>query len=425
MIKLKAFALLSFYTLSILLSIGFSVNGQVGKYTVNWFPNSDYLIKTNGKIEKKKCLNLEGTLINRNTSVPSYSRSIKLSLKLKNKIFHLVNLEYEVLSDSMREQLYLPNDLPTDSPQLNIYKAGSDQYLVFNIIPIRMDTVNNKYELLKSFEISSSEENNLEVSNAIKRTVTKSSTSSVLASGYWYKIKVLKSGIYKLTYSDLTAMGFSDPSKIRVFGNGGIQLSYLNSSPRPEDLKECPIYMNKGSDGVFNDGDYILFYAEGPVTWQYNSSYNIFMQDIHKYSEASYYFLTADLGEGEKIPSVDNTKLVNNVSVNSFDDYGYYEKNLINLIRSGREWYSIEFSSQPFDTTFHFPNIITTEKANVLMSMAGRSEDTHYVTLKVNDSITVTKQIGTVDYSYSYNVYGVNVGISEDFYPASNNIRSK
>ncbi|MBA7557265.1 hypothetical protein ES705_50011 [subsurface metagenome] len=58
-------------------------------------------------------------------------------------------------------------------------------------------------------------------------------------------------------------MGFSNHSNIRVFGYGGKQLSYYNSDPRSEDMAECPIYMNTGGDGVFNSGDYILFYAEG------------------------------------------------------------------------------------------------------------------------------------------------------------------
>ncbi len=52
---------------------------------------------------------------------------------------------------------------------------------------------------------------------------------SVLSSGKWYKIKILHDGIYKLTYEDIKTMGFSDPSAVRVFGNGGTMLPMMNS----------------------------------------------------------------------------------------------------------------------------------------------------------------------------------------------------
>ena len=35
------------------------------------------------------------------------------------------------------------------------------------------------------------------------------------------KIRVDKTGIYKLSYADLKNMGFSDPSKVSVHGYGG------------------------------------------------------------------------------------------------------------------------------------------------------------------------------------------------------------
>ena len=45
----------------------------------------------------------------------------------------------------------------------------------------------------------------------------------------------------------------------------------MNAEPRYDDLIENSIYMNKGTDGIFNQGDYILFYGKGPVTWTYNT----------------------------------------------------------------------------------------------------------------------------------------------------------
>ena len=47
------------------------------------------------------------------------------------------------------------------------------------------------------------------------------SSSSVLSKGVWKKIKIEKTGIYKITYQELKNMGFSDPMKVAVHGYGG------------------------------------------------------------------------------------------------------------------------------------------------------------------------------------------------------------
>ncbi|MBQ1652074.1 MAG: hypothetical protein II056_06640, partial [Paludibacteraceae bacterium] len=89
--------------------------------------------------------------------------------------------------------------------------------------------------------------------------------NSVLANGSWYKVAVENSGVYKLTYNDIQQMGIGDPASVRVYGYGGaiIDENFARLLPREDDLPEVPIFMDKGADGVFSDGDYILFYAQG------------------------------------------------------------------------------------------------------------------------------------------------------------------
>ena len=73
-----------------------------------------------------------------------------------------------------------------------------------------------------------------------KLSVSKSdySTHSVLSTGRWYKIKVNEDGIYKLTYTQLKQMGFSNPGNVCVYGNGGGMLPLNVFKPRPDDLHE-------------------------------------------------------------------------------------------------------------------------------------------------------------------------------------------
>src|SRR5690606_6174820 len=92
--------------------------------------------------------------------------------------------------------------------------------------------------------------------------------ASALASGEWYKFPVEKRGIYKITISELQQAGINtaaiDPRKIRIHGYGNGMLPQANNVERPRDLPEISIFVNGESDGKFDPGDYILFYAEGP-----------------------------------------------------------------------------------------------------------------------------------------------------------------
>ena len=69
--------------------------------------------------------------------------------------------------------------------------------------------------------------------------------NSVLASGDWYRIATDETGIYRIAYEDLEAMGISpaglDPRKIRIFGNGNGIVPEKNADPRYDDLIENAI----------------------------------------------------------------------------------------------------------------------------------------------------------------------------------------
>ncbi|MBQ2441436.1 MAG: hypothetical protein II502_04500, partial [Paludibacteraceae bacterium] len=93
-------------------------------------------------------------------------------------------------------------------------------------------------------------------------------TSSVLQEGKFVKIRVEQSGIHSLTYEQIEKMGIN-PQKVCIFGYGGAILnqSFKQKDSKMDDLPIVPIFVNKGSDGVFGRGDNILFYAQGPVSW--------------------------------------------------------------------------------------------------------------------------------------------------------------
>ena len=227
--------------------------------------------------------------------------------------------------------------------------------------------------------------------------------SSVLANGQWFKMKIRNTGIYRLTYEDISAMGFAEPSNVRIYGNGGTMLPLVNGIPRYDDLIENSVYMNKGTDGIFGPGDYILFYGQGPVVWYYDQMSSMFKHQVHEYSEFSYYFVTTGTGEGSRIMPRNTVTGSPTMEVSSFDDYGYHEKIKYNFLKSGRQWFSDRIDFSPFDTVFTFNGLLTASPVKIKINVAGRSDliktftitsDAAFVGTLTTEGVTLSNKTG-------------------------------
>ena len=205
------------------------------------------------------------------------------------------------------------------------------------------------------------------------------STGSVLETGDWYKIAVLKDGIFKLSYSFLKDLGLDidnlNPSNFKLYGNGGKMLPALNSDYRPDDLQQNAVYVEGESDGTFDSGDFVLFYGQSPHSWSYNSSTSGFEHQMNKYSDTTYYFITfSNTGEPAKRITTQSSQSSPNQVVTTFNDYAYYEKDLVNLIKSGDQWFGEVFDVKTdYDFVFNFPNIDVSKPVLINFSAAGRA----------------------------------------------------
>jgi hypothetical protein len=175
--------------------------------------------------------------------------------------------------------------------------------------------------------------------------------SSVLASGSWYKISITDRGVYKIDYDFLkNKLGVNpdniNPALIRVYGNGGEMMSESNAVAKPDDLVENAIQVFDGGDGAFNQGDYFLFYANGPMKWVPDATNKRFSHVKNLYEDKSYYFLNFDLGIGKRIEN-QSGNLTSNVTVSDFNYYAVHEEDIINVGKFGKEWWGEEFSTEP------------------------------------------------------------------------------
>jgi hypothetical protein len=204
--------------------------------------------------------------------------------------------------------------------------------------------------------------------------------SSVLSSGTWYKISIQNSAVFRIDYNFLRSMGIDPssivPAQLKIYGNGGGMLPQANSAPRLDDLTENPIFVFGESDGKFDNGDYILFYGQGPDTWTYDKTNKIFMQSKNLYSNKAFYFLTIGPGPGMRIKTQGDAGPATQPTFTSFDARFFYEPENENIIASGREWYGDIFSSSEnikFDQFKNVTNITSNTTAKITARLMANS----------------------------------------------------
>jgi len=310
-----------------------------------------------------------------NRQLPKYFEKVELNAGSNSFKVTLANELFEPLSDKeialINNKSSIKNDIVIDS------KTGYEQKqprALISFIPIRKNTATNRYEKLVSFDLIVNPNVVSGKTGKIQRTYT---SNSVLATGNWYKIGVTADGIYKISYSFLKKIGMDvnniSLSNVRLYGNGGGMLPFLNSIPRKDDLTENNIFVqDKNLNNKLDSTDYILFYGESPNSWSYDTLDHKFHHQVNLYSDTTFYFITADLGSGKRITPQQSSTLPA-TKVSSFDDYAYHELDAQNLIKSGRQWYGEYFDIlSTYNFSFNFPNINTSSPIYVDADLAAR-----------------------------------------------------
>lgn len=147
---------------------------------------------------------------------------------------------------------------------------------------------------------------------------------SVLATGRWAKIRVPSTGIYEITNSLIRRAGFTDMSRVKVYGYGGALRDEVLSEEdiiEHDDLKEVPTCTVDG---------HRLFHAQGPVSW---SSERTVTRTRNPYSDYGYYFITES--DGEPL-TADSTSFVDSFYPSPDDYHTLYEVDNYAWYQGGR-----------------------------------------------------------------------------------------
>lgn len=234
--------------------------------------------------------------------------------------------------------------------------------------------------------------------------------SSVLARGAWLKIGVTQPGVYRLDAASLRNAGFAlpglDPRRLRLYGNGGGMLPQSNALARPVDLTENAVRVPGEADGRFDEGDFLLFYAEGPHPVRYDPVAKRFSHQTNVYADTSFYFLTLSDAPGLRVaerPSVGAS-----TALTAFDDYVFLEKDLRNIIASGREWYGESLTFGDYALTFPLSNLLPNSPLLITSATMAAAQAETAVQVKLGGGQVIgTQTFGTVT-PERYDFKGVN-----------------
>jgi len=325
---------------------------------------------------------------------------------------NLTQINYEVIPERYLRNLNLKNIPEQVEFELRSVRGRDENFLVLQLSPIIKE--GNIFKKITSFRVNY-ELSHRRVFDEVNNTPSES--SSVLASGNFYKFQVEKTGVYKISASFLNSLGMDvssiDPRKIKIYGHGGEMLPLKNSENFYYDPPEIPIRVIGESDGSFDNNDYILFYGIGTKgNWNEESETN-----LNLYDDASYYFITADGENGKRITSYQEPSGNPDITINTFDDRDFYEVDEVNIGKVGRTWFGDQFDVRNERTyKFNFPNIVQGSQVKLEIHAAAASETNTSLRAEVNGSVVGSMNFSSLstDIFARHDYLNVNVPANSD-----------
>lgn len=374
---------------------------QIFTREIKWTSNQ---VKTDTSGNIYHILYFEKAASFNNDLLPYYSENINIrnfynsnysySIKLENTRFIAFD------NDNFQGVLNLNNIFNKIKITSEFYTARGIPYLQIKFLPLKKELSGTILKLIK-FDIKIIKKRK---NGTSKYSGLKNKTNSVLSSGTWKKIRIKNSGVYKITFSQLQNMGFSNPQNIRIFGNASGWLPMIAGEERPDDLIENDILIKDNT---------VYFYGQGPDRWDYDEANSRFVPQHQFYSEYAYYYLTTDYNSSynNSIKNEPSSNLPETQTINDFDAYAVHEVDNLHIEETGRRMYGESFdinNNQSFN--FPLPNLTGYSNSYIYARTASNSSDS-YFNVSVNGSPGIINfgnigeydfaSVGIVDYNFN------------------------
>lgn len=326
------------------------------------------------------------------------------TIHLKNNFFNIEIID-SVASICTKEEIELLTQFKIDNKisfSVEHGFASGKKHTVCNISPWFLK--NGTYYKCTAIEYVVSE-----IKDEVKFRKTTTVSNSVLQQGTFHKFAIPTAGIYKITYADLLVNGVIsgdvNSSQITTYGNSSKMLSFINTSDEIDDLVPLPIKIIDGTDGVFENGDYILFYGNADGFINLDNTSNLISKEINLYSDTNYIYISLN-SNTQKLVKETPYQASLPIEFNSYK-FHHHEKEWLNFIKSGRQWVgeSFEEGTLLFNLDYKTP-IDTTQDYVVNYQLCARSSDysNNIIDVAINNDTVGSHQINKVSSVY-YNDY--------------------
>ncbi|MBL8001439.1 MAG: type IX secretion system sortase PorU [Flavobacteriales bacterium] len=248
-----------------------------------------------------------------------------------------------------------------------------------DIVPFRRNTGTGAYERLVSYRIDLVEEVGGGIAGAPRAGTYPA--NSRMASGEWYRFTVHQDGVYRVTYEFLQELGVSGPvasDQLNIYGNHEGMLPFTNSAMRPTDVLPNAIEVVDGGDGQFGPGDHLLFFASDAQRWQGGGSgCGPWSHVKNVYSDSASYFVGIGVDPPKRVQNAALSQDPATVQVTAFDDRQFQDRDLVNLIKTGRTWYAETFDNvTTYTYSFDMPYLRADDSVRVVFDGASRTVGT-------------------------------------------------
>ncbi len=221
-------------------------------------------------------------------------------------------------------------------------------------IPLR---AHGGHKQLKTYELTVEEARPSKTTDLSAAAKTAAFTAP-LATGDWHKIAVSTEGFCRIDYDfvkeKLKLEGTVPSAQIQLLGNGGTMMAEQNPATLKNALPENPLWMQDGGDGQFGPGDYFVFWAPGPQSWDADSAGQTYYHRKHLYEDRSYYFLNLKGTTGKRITTAAAPPAGNATDVTAYDYHNVIDEDKVSLARAGKQWVGDEFTSGSKSYAFDF-----------------------------------------------------------------------
>lgn len=370
--------------------------GTEEKVTIQWH---DVISETVPGLGTIQYLSFDGAIYPDMGGWPVYFHAQPLKNSESGFVVSLQDGQYVPLTPA-EQQVADAAELLPDEAEVR-YSVGIDRGRAIGkvfVTPLRRNAVTGATEKLIAFTLVMEEQG--KTGDAKVRKI-EFADESAFKSGSWHQLKVSKRGVYKITQQMMQSWGMSldgvHPDDIHLYGQGGDMLEQACGPIEYADIPENAIQVVTATPGVFGPDDYLLFYGDDPMKWNYSKFQNRFEHETNLYTKFCYYYLAVDNGyPGKRVATLSQSTLPVTDDVTSFNDFKVFEENKLSLIHTGKTWYSFlmnEGLAQLSLPPFVFPDIDKDYLSTIRTDVAGKSTEVSYFRFKEGNNMLVEADV--------------------------------